>query len=139
MSKSSANPRKYSKGRDALDMTEPLVVYLEIRLAPDDVTSLDAHLKYLVSRRPAAVIDVVGIRRESSVVIATLGIDMGEMRAALRGTTARMQDGYHLLWDIWDQMVERTPVFSAPPGGAEMAMARRLGFGASDEPAGAPA
>lgn len=129
MSKSSANPRRYSKGRDALDFNEPLIVYVEIRVPPAEIRTIDSHVRYLVSRRASAVVDIVGVRRESDWLIVTLGVDMGPMRAALRGTSARMQHGYDLLWDIWEQMAERSPVLAAPPAPTDRAFARRLGFG----------
>jgi len=132
MSKSSANPRKYSRGREALDPTEPLIVYIEIRMETQDLKGIESHVRYLMSRRPNAVVSIVGVRRESSKIIVTIGIDMGPMRAALRGTSPRMQHGYDLLWDVWEQMVEYGPVLASPPASADRAMARRLGFRAMD-------
>ena len=128
MSKSSANPRKYSKGRDALDPSEPLIVYVEVRMEVHNLKNIDSHIRYLASRRPAAVAGILGVRKESNRVIVTFGIDMGPMRSALRGTSPRMQHGYDLLWDIWEQMVEYDPVFSSPPASADRAMAHKLGF-----------
>jgi hypothetical protein len=134
MSKSSANPRKYSRGKDALDPEEPLLVFVEIRVNPDDITTLDSHLRYLLSRRPSAVATVMGIRREANKLIVTLGVDMGPIRAALKGQSPRMQNGYDLLWDIWEQMVDRSPVFASQPAASDMATARRLGFAVADVP-----
>jgi len=128
VSKSSANPRRYSRGKDLLDPLEPLVVYVETRMSNKDLESIEARLEYLLSRRPAAVAKVVGVRQELNRVIATIGIDMGPMRAALRGTSQRMLQGYDILRDIWEQMVEYSPVFASPPATSDKETAQALGF-----------
>jgi hypothetical protein len=128
MSKSSANPRKYSKGKDSLDPNEPLIVYIQLRMEDKDLTKIEPNLRYLASRRPNCVAKVVGVRKEMDKSIVTLGVHMGGIRSALRGTSPRMQHGYDLLWDIWEQLVEYHPVFSAPPGKTDNIYASMIGF-----------
>ena len=128
MSKSSANPRRYSKGKSALDPNETLFVFIEIRLEKEDLKGIDARLRYLASRRPQAVLDVAGVRRESNKYILTLGLDMGTMRSALRGTSVQEQVGYDLIWDLFEQLPEFGPVFAAPPATTDRANARALGL-----------
>lgn len=128
LSKSSANPRRYSKGKEALDPNETLFVYIEIRVGREDIPGLDTRLKYLASRRPEAVLDVVGIRKEANTFITTLAMDMGPMRQALRGTSAQEQVGYDLIWDLFEQLPEFGPVFAAPPAMRDRANARQLGL-----------
>lgn len=128
MSKSSANPRRYSRGRDGIDASEPLIVYVEVRLDKSDVLVLNDRLNYLMSRRPQSVVDVVGMRRETSKIIATLGVDMGPIKSALAGESERMRDGYDLLWDIWENLPEYSPVFASEPGESDRMAARVLGF-----------
>lgn len=139
MSKSSANPRKYSRGKDAIDASEPLVVYVEIRLEKADILTLNDRLEYLASRRPASSISVAGIRRETSKIIVTLAIDMGPIGEALRGDGAQMQDGYDLTFDLWENLVEYAPVFASAPGAAEASAAEALGFAPAPRPASADA
>lgn len=131
MSKSSANPRRYSKGKAALDPNETLFVYIEIRLEREDLQGIDARLRYLASRRPQAVLDVAGVRRESNKYILTLALDMGSMRSALRGTSVQEQVGYDLIWDLFEQLPEFGPVFAAPPAATDRANARSLGLSRS--------
>lgn len=133
MSKSSANPRRYSRGKGAIDATEPLVVYIEIRLEKHELPRLNERIEYLASRRPASNIYVAGVRRETSKIIATLGIDMGPIGVALKGDGAQMQDGYDLAFDIWGNMVEYAPVFASAPGEAETSAARVLGLAPTPE------
>jgi len=128
MSKSSANPRRYSKGKSALDPNETLFVYIEIRLEKEDLSGIDARLSYLASRRPQAILDVAGVRREANKYILTLSLDMGTMRSALRGTSVQEQVGYDLIWDLFEQLPEFSPVFAAPPAPADRANARQLGL-----------
>lgn len=137
MSKSSANPRKYSRGKNAIDSNESLMVYVEIRCDKRDILVLNDRLSYLASRRPESVVDVVGLRRETSKIIATLGVDMGPIGNALQGTSEQMKDGYDLLWDMWENLVEFAPVFASEPGQADKKAARALGFGRDEwfEPA----
>lgn len=136
VSKSSANPRKYSRGRDAIDHEESCVVYVEIRCDKRDILVLNDRLTYLASRRPDSVIDVVGLRRETSKIIATLGVDMGPIGTALKATDPQTLDGYDLLWDVWENLVEFAPVFASKPGLADERAARALGFGRADTPTG---
>ena len=135
MSKSSANPRRYSKGRAALDPNESLYVYMEIRLERGDLKGIDARLRYLASRRPEAVLDIAGVRREANKFILTLALDMGTMRSALRGTSMQEQVGYDLIWDLFEQLPEFTPVFAAPPSTTDRANARNLGLTMTPEAA----
>lgn len=128
MSKSSANPRRYSRGKEAIDATEPLVVFVEIRLEKHDLPRLNERLEYLASRRPASNVYVAGIRRETSKIIVTLGIDMGPIGIALQGDGAQMQDGYDLTFDLWENMVEYAPVFASAPGASEISAAQTLGL-----------
>lgn len=128
MSKSSANPRKYSKGKDALNPAEPLIVYVEVRIPGSDLNIIQSRLDYLLSRRVYAVASVVGVRPESNKTVVTFGVDMGPMRAALRGTSQRMMHGYDLLWDIWEQMIEYSPVFAPPPASSDKSLALDMGF-----------
>lgn len=133
MSKSSANPRRYSKGKEALNPDEILYVYLEIRLEREDLKGIDARLRYLASRRPQAVLDVAGVRRESNKYILTLSLNMGTMRSALRGTSIQEQVGYDLIWDLFEQLPEFGPIFAAPPARTDRENARALGLGLQDE------
>jgi hypothetical protein len=133
VSKSSANPRRYSKGKEALDPNETLYVYLEIRLEKEDLKGIDARLRYLASRRPQAVLEVAGVRRESNKYILTLGLDMGSMRSALRGTSVQEQVGYDLIWDLFEQLPEFSPVFAAPPARTDRENARTIGLATAHE------
>lgn len=131
MSKSSANPRRYSKGKASLDPNEILYVYIEIRLEKEDLKDIDARLRYLASRRPQAVLDVAGVRREANKYILTLSLNMGTMRSALRGSSVQEQVGYDLIWDLFEQLPEFGPVFAAPPAMSDIANARSMGFSLS--------
>lgn len=128
MSKSSANPRRYSRGKDAIDMEQPLIVHIELRCDKAAVATLDGRLRYLMSRYPNSSVDVLGIRREGVGVVATLGVDMGPLQAALSETSPKMLPGYNLIWDIYVQMPEYSPVFCPPPGKADQKAAQMLGF-----------
>jgi hypothetical protein len=128
VSKSSANPRRYSRGKDAIDATQPVYVHVEIRCDKAAVASMDERLRFLMSRWPGSEVEVVGIRREGVGVVATLGIHMGDMLSALSGTSPKLLPGYKLIWDIWVEMPEYTPVFCAPPGSADIHAAALLGF-----------
>lgn len=134
MSKSSANPRRYSRGRAALDPNETLFVYLEIRLEREDLKGIDARLRYLASRRPEAILDVAGVRREANKYILTLSLDMGTMRSALRGTSMQEQVGYDLIWDLFEQLPEFSPVFAASPAATDRVNARNLGLSLNSDP-----
>lgn len=128
MSKSSANPRRYSKGKEGLDVNERLIVYVELRVPRDQINTLDTRVRYLASRRPFAVIDFYGVRNEGPTYVATIGVDMGTMRAALKDESRRLKHGYDLLWDIWDQLYELEPVFAGPPTEEEALIAFDMGL-----------
>lgn len=128
VSKSSANPRRYSRGKDSIDESQPLVVHIEVRCDKAAVATLDGRLRYLMSRWPNSQVDVLGIRREGVGVVATLGVHMGSLQTALSGTSDKLLPGYNLIWDIWVQMPEYTPIFCSPPGETDRAAAEMLGF-----------
>lgn len=126
MTKQSANPRRYSKGSAALDPTQPLSVYLALHVGQRDMPSTVARIDYLAEQHPQAIVQLAGIRRESSDIILTLEFAMGPARQALRGQSPSLHAGYDLLWDMVKTLYYAHPVLCGPPHPQERASVQRM-------------
>lgn len=127
MTKASANPRRYSRGAEALDENQPLNVYLAIHLEAEELSESIARLEYLAEKYAEAEFDLAGYRRDQNQIVLTLQVGMGPARAALRGTSTQVQAGYALLWDIVKTLFYANPVFVGPPGEHERERANQMG------------
>ena len=116
MSRSTANPRLLARDASQMDPNQPCKVYVDITLNPRDLESITERLRHLVTRRDYVVADVCALRRDPDrgTYVATLEIDMGSLREALRGSE-RMQDGAALLWEIWESLYDASPRFTGAP------------------------
>lgn len=116
MSRSTANPRLLARDASQMDPNQPCKVYVDLSLNPKDLDSIAERLRHLVTRRDYVVADIAALRRDpdKGVFIATLEIDMGPLKDALRGSD-RMQDGAALLWEIWESLYDASPRFTGAP------------------------
>lgn len=119
MTKTSANPRRYSKGPEALDPNQPLNVYMLVKSDVNTLNSVYGRLEYLAEKHKDALIDIVSYKDIHGTIYLTLEICMGPARQALRGTSIHLQAGYALLWDIVKTLFNAHPVLANPPSSDE--------------------
>ena len=115
MTKTSANPRKYSKGADQLNPDQPINVYLELKVPATDRTLTVGRLKAVSDRHPLSESYLVQEREEAGESILIVKVSMGPARSALQGTSEQVNAGYQLIWDIVKTLYYARPVFCAPP------------------------
>lgn len=115
MSKTSANPRKYSRGRELLDPEQELSVFMSLYLTNGEIQSTVKRIAFLGSQHPEASWRVVELSREDVETKITIEIVMGPAREALHGEHPQTLAGYALIWDIAKVLFYATPVFCAPP------------------------
>lgn len=120
MTQPSANPRKYSKGKD-LDPEAPLYMYLALEMAEDDLAPTAQRVKYLTDIHPGADISFAGYHREDGSIILTLGINVGPGKAALRNESEEILPGVHFLVDAVKTLYYASPKFCSPPHASERA------------------
>lgn len=116
MTKASANPRRYSRGPEALDENQNLKVYLALFVPASDLEATSGRLDYLADKHEEATVNLAGYGREHGEVMMTLEIDMGPARTALRGQSHQVQAGYAFLWDVAKTLFYANPIFVGPPG-----------------------
>ena len=126
MTKASANPRRYSRGPEALDPTMPLNVYMQVRAEPHSLDSVIAKIEYVADKHPDALLDLAAVRRTAGRIYLTLEVNMGPARQALRGTSPELHAGYRLLWDLVKTLFNHNPVFCNPPSSDERATVTTL-------------
>lgn len=115
MSKTSPNPRRYSRGKDSLDASEPLHVYVQLIINPADIEVTIQRTEHLLSEYPAAVVSVASYRREKGRILLTLDINMGPAREALNGLSSEVQAGYGFVWALVKTLYYARPRFCPPP------------------------
>lgn len=115
MSKTSANPRKYSRGHEHLDPEQELRVYMSLYLSNNDIAPTAGRLTYLGKKHPDAVWRVVELSYDELETVLTVEVQMGPAREALNGEHPQTLAGYAYLWDIAKVLFYASPVFSAPP------------------------
>lgn len=119
MTKTSANPRRYSKGPEALDPNQPLNVYMVIKSDASALNATYGRLEYLAEKHKDALLDIVSYKDIHGTIYLTLEVCMGPARQALRGTSIHLQAGYALLWDIIKTLFNAHPVLANPPSADE--------------------
>lgn len=115
MTKTSANPRKYSKGADQLNPDQPINVYLELKVPVSDRTLTVGRLQAVATRHPVAEYSIVQEREEVNESILVVKVSMGPARAALQGTSEQVNAGYQFIWDMVKTLYYARPIFCAPP------------------------
>jgi hypothetical protein len=115
MTKMSANPRKYSKGTEHLNPEQPLNVYLKLRTTREDLELAIGRIQYLTAKHSNAVAKIIDQSPKDGDFSLTIEVSMGPAREALQGTSAQMNAGYQLLWDIAKTLFYTRPVFCSPP------------------------
>lgn len=115
MSKTSPNPRRYSRGKESLDAREPLHVYIELALNPSDLEITIRRVEHLLTQFPAVVVNVASYTREKGRIVIVLDINMGPAKEALLGTSAEVQAGYGFLWAATKTLYYAHPKFCSPP------------------------
>lgn len=115
MSRTSPNPRRYSRGKDTLDHNEPLHVYVQLIIVPTELEMTVRRMEHILSEYPAAVVSVASYRREKGRVVLTLDINMGPARGALLGTSSEVQAGYGFIWAVVKTLYYTSPRFCPPP------------------------
>lgn len=115
MTKTSANPRKYSKGIEHLNPEQPLNVYMKLRTNSTDVDLTIARIDLLKEKHPGSVAKVVEQYEEDGDQIIILEVSMGPAREALQGTSQQVNSGYRLLWDVAKTLFYARPIFCPPP------------------------
>lgn len=115
MTKTSANPRRYSRGPEGLDPNLPLNVYMLVKTDTKNLTSTYGRLEYLAEKHKNALLDIVCYKEMHGTIYLTLEVCMGPARQALRGTSIHLQAGYALLWDIIKTLFNHQPVLANPP------------------------
>lgn len=115
MSKTSANPRKYSRGHEHLDPEQNLCVYMSLFLPNHDISPTAGRLTYLGKKHPDAVWRVVELTHDEMETRITVEVDMGPAREALNGEHPQTLAGYAYLWDIAKILFYASPVFASPP------------------------
>lgn len=126
MTQPSANPRRYSRGSDLLDPTQPLSVYFAIQIDDVRLASTVGLIEYLKEQHPDALVNVVGYHREQREIILTVGVNMEEARSALRGQSPALKAGYNFLWDVWTTLFYANPAFCPPPNESEREEAQKI-------------
>lgn len=127
MTKQSANPRRYSRGPAGLDPAQPLSVYLAVHVHADELSETIERIEYLAAQHPDAVVDLAGLRYESSELCLTLEVNMGPARQALRGDTTRLYAGYDFLWAAVKTLYYATPILCGQPHPNERENVNHLG------------
>jgi hypothetical protein len=115
MSKTSANPRKYSRGHDHLNPEQNLCVYMSLFLTHNDIAPTAGRLNYLGKKHPDAVWKIVELAYDELETRITVEVQMGPAREALNGEHPQTLAGYAYLWDIAKVLFYASPVFAAPP------------------------
>lgn len=115
MTKTSANPRKYSKGIEHLNPEQPLNVYLKLRTNNSDLDLTIARIDLLKDKHNSAKATIVDKYKEDDDSIIILEVSMGPAREALQGTSEQVNAGYKLLWDIAKTLFYARPIFCPPP------------------------
>ncbi len=115
MTKTSANPRKYSKGADQLDPEQPINVYLELKVPVAERTLTVGRLQAVGNRHPKAEFHIAQEREEANESILIIKVSMGPARAALQGTSEQVNAGYQFIWDTVKTLYYARPIFCAPP------------------------
>lgn len=126
MTKQSANPRRYSRGLDALDPNQPLSVYFALHVGERELNSTVSRIEYLAEQHPQAHVQLAGVRRDGGEVVLTLEVQMGPARQALRGASTRLHAGYDLLWDAVRLLYYAHPVLCGPPHPSERALVNQM-------------
>lgn len=115
MTKTSANPRKYSRGADKLNPEQPISVYLELKVPLGERTLTIGRLKAVHNRHPQSEFKILEERAEVGDAIIILEVSMGPARAALQGTSEQVNSGYQFIWDMVKTLYYARPIFCAPP------------------------
>jgi len=115
MSKTSANPRKYSRGHEHLDPEQQLSVFMSLYLPSGDIAPTVGRITYLGKKHPEAVWNIVELSKDEMETKITIEIAMGPARDALNGEHPQTLAGYALIWDIAKVLFYANPVFCAPP------------------------
>lgn len=140
MTKQSANPRRYSRGPEGLDPTQPLSVFLALHIDAKAATAAFELLDYLAEQHPRATLDLAGYRTDGKDLTLTIEVGVGPARQALRGTSEQLHAGYDFLWDAMKTMYFANPVLCGPPHASERArvglMAERPQLGRRHHAAG---
>lgn len=119
MSRTSPNPRRYSRGKDSLDHNEPLHVFIQLVVVPAELETTVRRIEHLLAEYPAAVVSVASYQREKGRIILILDINMGPARGALLGTSSEVQAGYGFIWAVVKTLYYTSPRFCPPPPIAE--------------------
>lgn len=115
MSKTSANPRKYSRGAEFLNPEQDLSVYMALYLNQDDIKPTIGRIEYLGKKHREAQWRVVEIQKEDIETRIIVEVTMGPAREALHGEHPQTLAGYALIWDIAKVLFYASPVFCSPP------------------------
>jgi hypothetical protein len=115
MTKTSANPRKYSKGIEHLNPEQPLNVYLKLRANNSDIDLTIARIDLLKDKHNSAEASIVEQYKEDGDSIIVLEVSMGPARDALQGTSEQVNAGYRFLWDVAKTLFYARPIFCSPP------------------------
>lgn len=118
MTQPSANPRKYSKGKN-LDPEAPLYIYLALEITEDDLLTTAKRVEYLTTIHPQADISFAGYHREDGDIILTLGINVGPGHKALRNESSEILPGVHFIFDALKTLYYASPKFCSPPHESE--------------------
>jgi hypothetical protein len=115
MTKTSANPRKYSKGADKLNPEQPINVYLELKVPSNERTLTIGRISAVHNRHKLSEFKIVQERAEAGELIIIVEVSMGPARAALQGTSEQVNAGYQFIWDLVKTLYYARPIFCAPP------------------------
>lgn len=115
MSKTSANPRKYSRGKDTLDPEQELSVFMSVYLTGSEIKSTVGRIAYLGKKHSEARWRIVELSKQDIETKITIEIIMGPAREALHGEHPQTLAGYALIWDIAKVLFYASPVFCSPP------------------------
>lgn len=115
MSKTSPNPRRYSRGKDTLDISDSLHIFMQLVIDPIELEVAVQRIEHLLTEYPAAVVSVATHRREYGRIIIVLDISMGPAREALLGLSPEVQAGYGFIWALVKTLYYASPRFCPPP------------------------